>query len=337
MNDELIQQQAFDFSSIDDPKTRSRVIERDIRFDFTKQQVEGGLIKMGRILIEQKADLQHGKWTEWLLFKGVAHSTAKTLMQISEKFSKGPHGGFLGFKVLQLLSQDSTPESARTEAIEKAENGESLTIKQTKELVEAHKRIDVLRKELDLAKAQIPTDDIKAMIAALEARLEYEMNKPPVVETVTVEKVPDDYRGLISERDTLVDEKDRLLRTIKRLKDSQGEEVEKQVNQKLKALEEDFNLKNRQLKAIQDRIDYLRESMKQMDKTAGDLVACKKACNQIRGFLLDISVALRDLFEDHKLTKSAEKEMRHLCGEFEQGAAAFRKYLDGEKFIEIGG
>jgi hypothetical protein len=337
MNDELIQQQAFDFLSIDDPATRTRVIERDVRFDFTKQQVEGGLIKMGRILIEQKADLQHGKWTEWLLFKGVAHSTAKTLMQISEKFSKGPHGGFLGFKVLQLLSQDSTPESARTEAIEKTENGESLTIKQTKELVEAHKRNDVLRKELDLAKAQIPTDDIKSMIAALEARLEYEMNKPPVVETVIVEKVPDDYRGLISERDTLVDEKDRLLRTIKRLKDSQGEEVEKQVNQKLKALEEDFNLKNRQLKAIQDRIDYLRESMKLMDKTAGDHAACKKACDQIRGFLLDISVALRDLLEDHKLTKSTEKEMRHLCGELEQGAAAFRKYLDGEKLIEIGG
>lgn len=85
------------------------------------------------------------------------------------------------------------------------------------------------------------------------------------------------------------------------------------------------------------KIDYLRESMKQIDKMAGDQAACKKACDQIRGFLLDISVALRDLFEDHKLTKSAEKEMRHLCGELEQGAAAFRKYLDGEKFIETGG
>ena len=105
----------------------------------------------------------------------------------------------------------------------------------------------------------------------------------------------------------------------------------------MKALEEDFNLKNRQLKAIQDRIDYLRESMKRMDKTAGDMVACKKACDQIRGLLLDISVALRDLLEDHKLTKSTEKEMRHLCGELEQGAAAFRRYLDGEKLIETGG
>jgi hypothetical protein len=77
--------------------------------------------------------------------------------------------------------------------------------------------------------------------------------------------------------------------------------------------------------------------MKQMDKTAGDLVACKKSCDQIRGFLLDISIAIRDLFEDHKLTKASEKEMRYLCGELEQGASAFRKYLDGEKLIEIGG
>ena len=62
MNDELIQQQAFDFSSIGDPATRTRVIERDIRFDFTKQQVESGLIEMSRILIKQKADLHHGQW-----------------------------------------------------------------------------------------------------------------------------------------------------------------------------------------------------------------------------------------------------------------------------------
>jgi hypothetical protein len=51
----------------------------------------------------------------------------------------------MGYKVLQLLSQDSTPESARTEAMEKAENGESPTIKQSKELVEAHKRITFFR------------------------------------------------------------------------------------------------------------------------------------------------------------------------------------------------
>jgi hypothetical protein len=43
--------------------------------------------------------------------------------QIYEKFSNLHHGGSLGFKVLQLLSQGNTPESARTEAIEKAENG----------------------------------------------------------------------------------------------------------------------------------------------------------------------------------------------------------------------
>jgi len=155
IKDELIQQKAFDFSSIDDTATRTRVIERDIRFDFTKQQVESGLIEMGRILIEQKADLQHGQWTEWLDSKYVTHSTARILMQISDKFSKRQHVDVIGFRVLALLSQDSTPESARTEAIEKAENGKKLTVKETKQLVEAHRRIDALEKDLASAKDQI--------------------------------------------------------------------------------------------------------------------------------------------------------------------------------------
>ncbi len=64
---------------------------------------------MGRILIEQKADLQHGLWLKWLEAKGVSQSTAKTLMQIGDKFSNSQHAGYLGFRVLQLLSQDSTP------------------------------------------------------------------------------------------------------------------------------------------------------------------------------------------------------------------------------------
>jgi len=297
-------------------------------------------VNLSQICHEYHQEFGYQDYSKWIKESlGLGSTRGDQLLNVYEQFGSTTQSvvDYLPVATMFLLAAPSTPESARTEAIEKAENGESLTIKQTKELVEAHKRIDVLRKELDLAKAQIPTDDILALIINLKSRLEYEMNKPPVVETVTVEKVPDDYPILISERDTLVDEKDRLLSQIKRLKEAQEKEVEQQVGQKLKALEDDFNLKNRQLKAIQDRIDYLRESMRQMDKTAGDLAACKKACDQIRGFLLDISVALRDLFEDHKLTKSAEKEMRHLCGELEQGAAAFRKYLDGEKLIETGG
>jgi hypothetical protein len=328
---DLIQQKAFDFSSIDDTATRTRVIERDIRFDFTKQQVESGLIEMGRILIEQKADLQHGQWKEWLDSKDVSQRTAQSLMQINEKLSNAKHVSYLGIRVLQLLSQDSTPESARTEAIEQAENGKKLTVKEAKELVEAHRRIDIL-----------------------QTRLEAQKNKPASIQYR--DKIPDDYEEIIErknqlavekielkaqvsqivlERDSLVDEKGRLLSQIKKIKESQESEIDKKVNQKLKAMEDDFALKNKQLESVQNRIDYLHESMKSMDKTAGDMVASKKACDQIRGFLLEISIALRDLFEDHKLTSSSEKEMRHLCSEMEQGTSAFRGYLDGKELVQI--
>jgi hypothetical protein len=49
-------------------------------------------------------------------------------MQITDKFSNSHHGGDLGFKVLALLSQDGTPDSARAEAIEKSESGEPLVV-----------------------------------------------------------------------------------------------------------------------------------------------------------------------------------------------------------------
>jgi hypothetical protein len=332
---DLIQQQ-FDFSEID-PSIRQRVIERDIRFDITKQQVEVGLIELGRILIEQKADMKHGQWLKWLESKDISSSTAGSLIQISEKFSNSRSVGNLGVKVLQLLSQDSTPESARTESIELAEAGETLTIKDTKELIEAHKRIDTLQKELESAKSQIPTEDIKSKIKDLEKKLEAERNKPAVTVTQTIEVEPDDYKESIETKDRLIEEKCRLLNQIKKIKDSQAQEVASQVSQKLKALDDDFVLKNKQLESVQKRIDYLRESMKAMDKTAGDMVACKNACDKIRKHLFDISIDLRDLLEDHKITDSSAKEMRILCGELEQGAMAFRKYIDGfDDFIGIG-
>jgi chromosome segregation ATPase len=214
--DELIQQKAFDFTSIDDTATRTRVIERDVRFDFTKQQVESGLIEMGRILIEQKADLQHGQWKEWLDSKDVSQRTAQSLMQINEKLSNAKHVSYLGIRVLQLLSQDSTPESARTEAIEKAENGKKLTVKEAKQLVEAHRRIDALEKDLASAKDQIPTDDVKAKIDDLEARLEAEKNKPVSIQYR--DKIPEDYEELQKRKDELATEKMQLKSEMAQMK-----------------------------------------------------------------------------------------------------------------------
>ena len=108
---------------------------------------ETGLIEMGQLLAEQKTVLPHGCWIKWLESKDISATTAGRLIKISEKFSNcaDPHN--LGFEAMRLLAQDSTPESARTEALEKSEAGEKITIKAARELIEAHRRIDDLEKD----------------------------------------------------------------------------------------------------------------------------------------------------------------------------------------------
>ena len=134
----------FDFSDVPD---QNKAIELDIRFDYAKQKAESGLIEMGQALAEQKTVLPHGCWIKWLESKDISANTAQRLIQISEKFSNTAHGPHLGFGIMRLLAQDTVPESARQEALEKSEAGEKLSIKSTKELIEAHKRIDDLETE----------------------------------------------------------------------------------------------------------------------------------------------------------------------------------------------
>jgi len=75
----------------------------------------------------------------------------------------------IGASALYLLSAPSTPESAREEAMERAEAGESVTHKTAKEIADAHKEIERLKKELA---------DKDALIAEKDAFFEeLELNK----------------------------------------------------------------------------------------------------------------------------------------------------------------
>lgn len=54
------------------------------------------------------------------------------------------------------MATPSTPESARDEALELAEQGEKLTTKEAKELIEAHKKIESLNAKLEKLREQLP-------------------------------------------------------------------------------------------------------------------------------------------------------------------------------------
>lgn len=298
------------------------------------KRMTSDIIELSRIAHEYHQEFGYQEYIGWIGDLGLSRQQGERFLNVHEKFGDTLIMSVNDIQptVLYLLAAPSTPESARQEAIEITESGEKLSVKETKELIEAHKLIDSLEKELTSARSMIPTEDIKAKIIDLEKKLEAERNKPAQV----VEVVPDDYEESKSEVTRLVDEKGRLLNQIKRIKDAQSQEVTNQVNQKLKELEDDFILKNKQLDAVQGRIDVLRPTLESMERVAGALNACKTASKDIRHNLTNISITISDLFSDFEIPESEISGLLFLADEMAQGAVAFKRCLNDKNQTQIG-
>ncbi len=74
---------------------------------------------------------------------GLGITRGKQLLTVYDQFGVTPQSGvdYLPVAAMFLLAAPSTPESARTEAIELAEAGETLSIKEAKRIIEEHKAI----------------------------------------------------------------------------------------------------------------------------------------------------------------------------------------------------
>jgi predicted nucleic acid-binding Zn-ribbon protein len=365
--DELIQQKAFDYSVID---------EKDRDFLRGKEQAIKG--RTAQTIIENGHDLQdaqdrvgHGQFTIWI--EGCFPWSRSAAYKMMNTFTNFKSVNFTRLEniqssVLYLLAAPSTPESARIEAIEKAENGEKLTIKDTKELVAAHRRIDALEKDLASAKDQIPTDDIKAKIDDLEARLEAEKNKPAVEKmqlksemaqmkadhdleikkiVESQDTIPADYADLSLAKETLIRDKaalvtrieqintenEKLTDKVKNLKKEQDGKVAQAVNLRMREIKDEFDTKEKQLASVQARIDALQPEMNRLERKVGDLSAIRESEKEIRHHLMGISIVLGDLFSDVDIPESANKGLMVLANEMAQGVIAFKNYLTGTKHI----
>ncbi len=301
---------------------------------------------------------------------GLGTSRGAQLLNVYEKFGSTTVTVVenLPAEVMFMLAAPSTPESARTEAIEKAENGKKLTVKEAKQLVEAHRRIDALEKDLASAKDQIPTDDIKAKIDDLEARLEAEKNKPAVekmqlksemaqmkanhdleIKKIAESKdtIPADYADLSLAKETLIRDKtalvtrleqinsenEKLSEKVKTLKKEQDGKIAQAVNLRMREMQDEFDTKEKQLASVQARIDALQPEMNRLERKVGDLSAIRESEKEIRQHLMGISIVLGDLFSDVDIPESANKGLMVLANEMAQGVTAFKNYLTGTKHI----
>lgn len=108
------------------------------------KRVVGDVIEIGRRLSECKDIAGHGNWLPWLDREfGWTLQTAHNFINVYEATGKSQKFGDLNLPVssLYLLAAPSTPEEARQEVIVRSENGEALTVKDVKYLIdEARKK-----------------------------------------------------------------------------------------------------------------------------------------------------------------------------------------------------
>jgi hypothetical protein len=238
-------QTMFDYGELS-IETREFVKSKELSIKARTSQT---IWENGRDLLEVKERLEHGQFMEWCGANFPwSHSTVNNMINVAVKF---PTVGNLDIsaKTLYLLAQTSTPESARQEAIEKAESGETISHKEAKELVDAHKRISNLEDEIDGLQSKLPTDDVKKRIVELEAALKEANDNPSVVPPPGYDQLKDDLRQA-------------QLRA-RSLEESLIEEQKKPpvevVPDRFKKLEEDHKLAQQQVKKLGAQLMKLSE------------------------------------------------------------------------------
>lgn len=139
-NLEVVQKPLFDYAALD---TETRIVVQ-LRTDEIKtlmRRTAQDIIDIGTKLIDVKQRLGHGAFGTWLKAEFEwTDRTARQFMRVSEVFKTENFSDLkLAPSALYLLAAPSTPEEAVNEALERAENGETITHSTAKAIVAEYK------------------------------------------------------------------------------------------------------------------------------------------------------------------------------------------------------
>jgi hypothetical protein len=98
------------------------------------------IVEIGRKLVDVKGQLPHGHFGKWLTAEfSMSADTAENFMRVAAHFGDQPKLSEFAPSALYLLAAPSTPDSAREEAQERAEAGETISRTVAKQIVAEHK------------------------------------------------------------------------------------------------------------------------------------------------------------------------------------------------------
>jgi hypothetical protein len=132
-----------------DVETRIVVQQRTSEIKTLMRRTAQDIVEIGQKLIEVKANLDHGLFSAWLHAEFEwSLQTAKRFMNVAQRFQNQQFVDFdMAPSALYLLAAPSSPESAREEALLRAEEGELITHRVAQEIVAAHKAMPSLTEQ----------------------------------------------------------------------------------------------------------------------------------------------------------------------------------------------
>lgn len=171
----------FDYAALPTEKAASARAAAE-RIRGRMQLAAESIIEVGRELIEQKKQLGHGNFLPWIEAEfGMSGVSASRMMNVAiECGDKSFTVKHLAPTALYALAAPSTPEPVRTEVLERAASGETVTAKQITEL---KAKLSKAESALEKANTEISLTEFRAKEAAKQrdsaqtARLYAEQDK----------------------------------------------------------------------------------------------------------------------------------------------------------------
>ncbi len=117
----------FDYASLD-AETTQFVQQQTGEIRVLMKRTAQGIVEIGQKLIEVKQKLGHGRFRDWLEAEFEwTDETARRFVNVAQQFGNHPQLVAFAPSALYVLAAPSTSETARSEALARAEAGEPIT------------------------------------------------------------------------------------------------------------------------------------------------------------------------------------------------------------------
>ena len=287
----------------------------------------------GRDLLEVKERLEHGQFQEWVDANFPwSIDTAENMISVCKKF-ENPKISDYGFSksVMYLLAKNNTPESARQEAVDLAEQGETVTHKEAKELVEAHKVIAGLESKLQSLQSQLPTEDVLNRIADLEAMLEDAKNKPTKDPQLEEDLRQAQLRARALE-ESLLEAENKPAQLVEKIVKVKDEKALEKLQREKRTYQEKANAMTHELATYERRIKELQSQMEVDNPRNIDVATAKEIRSHMRRVELDIRLAVTDAINIGGYMEETKAALKAVIDSLTET----HNLIESHKMIEIG-